>query len=61
LWDQIKGQFNTPTTPGGDGGLGGGPIPGLNPVLPNELEPPEGINPTPVLPDELEDTGSEGE
>ncbi len=52
IWDQIKGQFTTPT--GGDGGLGGGPIPGLNPVLPNELEPPEGINPTPVLPNELE-------
>lgn len=61
LFDQIKGQFNTPTAPGGGGGLGGGPIPGLNPVLPDELELPEGINPTPVLPDELEDTGSEGE
>ena len=73
LFDQIKGQFNTPTAPGG----GGGGLPTV-PTLPNELEPPELppiINPTlpdefelpypnlptPTLPDEYEDTRARDE
>jgi hypothetical protein len=71
IWDQIKGQFNTPTTPGG-GGLPTVPTlpnelenpelpPIINPILPNELEDISPRLPSPTLPDELEDTGSEGE
>lgn len=53
LFDQIKGQFNTPTPPS----------PGLptSPILDNELEPPNTLPTDPILDNELEDTGSEGE
>ena len=71
LFDQIKGQFNTPTPP--SPGLPTRPIldnefeppelpPMINPTLPDEFElPPYPYLPSPTLPDEYEDTGSEGE
>jgi hypothetical protein len=52
IWDQIKNQFSTPTLPSGG-------LYDTSPVLDNEFENPGLVNP--VLPDEYEDTGSEGE
>ena len=61
LFDQIKGQFNTPTPTGP--GLPTRPVldneleppsPMINPTLPDEFELPYPNLPTPTLPNELE-------